>query len=59
VLAAILFDLGFPPLMGRLIFIIGRTAGLSAEVAEELAREKAMRIKVPVTYDGPAPRKLP
>ena len=40
VLAAILFDMGFPPLMGRLVFIIGRTAGLSAEVAEELAREK-------------------
>ncbi|MEO6803647.1 MAG: citryl-CoA lyase [Granulicella sp.] len=59
VLAAILFDLGFPPIMGRLIFIIGRTAGLSAEVAEELAREKAMRIKVPVTYDGPPPRDLP
>jgi citrate synthase len=59
VLAAILFDFGFSPLMGRLIFIIGRAAGLSAEVAEELAREKAMRIKVPVTYDGPAPRKLP
>jgi citrate synthase len=59
VLAAILFDLGFPPIMGRLIFIIGRCAGLSAEVAEELSREKAMRIKVPVTYDGPAPRKLP
>lgn len=59
VLAAILYDLGFPPIMGRLIFIIGRTAGLSAEVAEELAREKAMRIKVPVTYDGPPPRDLP
>ena len=59
VLAAILFDMGFPPLMGRLIFIIGRTAGLSAEVAEELAREKAMRIKVPVVYDGPEKRELP
>jgi citrate synthase len=58
VLAAILFDMGFPSIMGRLIFIIGRTAGLSAEVAEELAREKAMRIKVPVTYDGPPPREL-
>jgi citrate synthase len=58
VLAAILYDLGFPPVMGRLIFIIGRVAGLSAEVAEELAREKAMRIKIPVTYDGPPPRNL-
>ena len=30
------------------IFIIGRVAGLTAEVAEELEREKPMRIKVPV-----------
>jgi len=59
VLAAILYDLGFSSIMGRLIFIIGRVAGLSAEVAEELTREKAMRIKVPVTYDGPPPRDLP
>jgi citrate synthase len=59
VLAAILYDLGFPPVMGRLVFIIGRVAGLSAEVAEELTREKAMRIRVPVTYDGPPPRELP
>ena len=58
VLAAILVDLGFAPVMGRLIFIIGRVAGLSAEVAEELAREKAMRIKVAVGYDGPPPRTL-
>jgi len=34
-------------------------AGLSAEVAEELAREKAMRIRIPVEYDGPGPRELP
>lgn len=59
VLAAVLFDLGFPPIMGRLIFIVGRVAGLSAEVAEELAREKAMRIHVPVIYDGPPPQELP
>lgn len=58
VLAAILVDLGFAPVMGRLVFIVGRVAGLSAEVAEELSREKPMRIKVPVAYDGPAPREL-
>ena len=40
-------------------FIIGRVAGLSAEVMEELAREKAMRIRIPVEYDGPPPRELP
>ena len=57
-LAAVLFDLGFPALFGKLVFIIGRVAGLSAEVAEEYAREKAMRIRIPVTYDGPPPREI-
>jgi len=55
-LAAILVDLGFPPPVGRLFFIIGRTAGISAEVLEEHLREKPMRIKIPVTYDGVAAR---
>jgi citrate synthase len=51
-LAAVLHDMGFAPPFGRLVFIIGRVAGVSAEVAEELAREKPMRIKIPVEYDG-------
>jgi citrate synthase len=55
-LAAILHDLGLPPLVGKLLFIVGRAAGLSAEVLEEYTREKPMRIKVPVSYDGEAPR---
>jgi citrate synthase len=58
VLAAVLFDLGFPPSFGRLAFIIGRVAGLSAEISEELTREKPMRIRIPVKYDGPEPRKI-
>jgi citrate synthase len=57
-LAAVLHDMGFAPAFGRLVFIIGRVAGLSAEVAEELARERPMRIKIPVAYDGDAPRGL-
>jgi citrate synthase len=57
-LAAVLHDMGFPPLFGRLVFIIGRVAGLTAEVAEELSREKPMRIRIPVEYDGVAPRAL-
>jgi citrate synthase len=57
-LAAVLHDMGFTPAFGRLVFIIGRVAGLSAEVAEELAREKPMRIKIPVEYDGTPPRTL-
>jgi citrate synthase len=55
-LAAVLVDLGFPPMVGRLLFIIGRVAGLSAEILEEHTREKPMRIKIPVTYDGVAAR---
>jgi citrate synthase len=55
-LAAILHDMGFPPPAGRFMFIVGRVAGLTAEVAEEYAREKPMRIKFDVEYDGPPPR---
>ena len=57
-LAAVLHDMGFDPPFGRLIFLIGRVAGLTAEVAEELSREKPMRIRVPVEYDGVPPRDL-
>jgi citrate synthase len=57
-LAAVLFDMGFAPPFGKLVFIIGRVAGITAEVAEEYAREKAMRIRIPVTYDGPPPREM-
>jgi citrate synthase len=57
-LAAVLHDLGFAPAFGKLVFLIGRVAGLTAEVAEEYAREKAMRIKIPVRYDGVPPRSL-
>jgi citrate synthase len=56
-LAAVLHDMGFTAVFGRLIFIIGRVAGLTAEVAEEYLRERPMRIKFDVEYDGvpPAP----
>lgn len=54
-LAAVMHDIGFAPSAGRFIFIIGRVAGLTAEVAEEHARERPMRIKFPVTYDGTPP----
>jgi citrate synthase len=55
-LAAILVDLGFPPMMGILLFVIARVAGLSAEVLEEHSREKPMRIRIPVRYDGVPPQ---
>jgi len=55
-LAAILVDLGLPSMVGKLMFIVGRVAGLSAEVLEEYSREKPMRIRIPVAYDGAPPR---
>jgi citrate synthase len=55
-LAAVLYDLGFEPLFGKLVFIIGRVAGLSAQVMEEYTRERPMRIKIPVEYDGVPPQ---
>src|SRR3954451_6584002 len=55
-LAAILIDLGLPPMVGKLLFIVGRVAGVSAEVLEEYSREKPMRIRIPVAYDGVPPK---
>ncbi|MBI5032614.1 MAG: citryl-CoA lyase [Chloroflexi bacterium] len=58
-IAAILYDLGLPPLMAKTIFIIGRVAGLSAQVMEEYSREKPLRVRIDdVQYDGIPPRKL-
>ena len=54
-LAAVLHDMGFPPSAGMFMFIIGRVAGLTAEVAEEYLRERPMRIKFDVAYDGVPP----
>ena len=57
-IAAVLFDLGFAPALAKLFFIVGRVAGLSAQVVEEYTRERAMRIKISARYDGPPPRVL-
>lgn len=56
--AGVLYDMGFPPSAGKLIFIVARVAGLTAEVAEEHAREKAMRVRIPIEYDGEPPRDI-
>ncbi len=57
-LSAVLYDLGFSPEVAKLVFIIGRVAGVTAQVMEEYTREKPMRVRIPVIYDGPPPRKL-
>lgn len=58
-LAAVLLDLGFEAVAARFVFLVGRVAGLTAQVDEEMRRERPMRITVPVAYDGPAARPLP
>lgn len=55
-LAAILHDMAFTPIMAKFLFMIGRAAGLTAQVGEEYARERPMRIRIPVAYDGPPPK---
>jgi citrate synthase len=57
-LSAVLYDLGFLPQIAKLIFIVGRVAGLTAQVMEEYMREKPMRVRIPVIYDGPPPRDM-
>ncbi|HZW08611.1 MAG TPA: citryl-CoA lyase [Phycisphaerales bacterium] len=59
-LAAVLADIGIDPKVYNGIFMIARTPGLVAHVAEEMTREKPMRHIDPLdhVYDGPAPRRL-
>jgi citrate synthase len=58
-IAAVLHDLGYAAEAAKLIFIVGRTAGLAAHVMEEYARERPMRVRIPVVYDGPPALDLP
>jgi citrate synthase len=57
-LSAVLCDLGFTPALGKVMFIIGRVAGVTAHVLEEHTREKPMRFRFPVLYDGVPPREI-
>jgi len=60
-IAAVLADVGFVPELANGFFILARTAGWMAHVAEELSREKPMRRidQQACAYDGPTPRELP
>ena len=59
-IGAIRADLGFPYEVMNGLFMIARTPGLIAHVAEEQSRCKPMRKIDPEShsYDGPSPRKL-
>lgn len=61
--AVLLLELGFPPELGRGIFVLSRSVGICAHAFEQLQRGE--RIKGPIppelgfNYTGPKPRKLP
>jgi len=59
-IAAVLCELGFPPELGNGFFAISRTVGLTAQVHEEMTRERPMRRISPTAqeYDGPPERSL-
>jgi citrate synthase len=59
-IAAVLCELGFPPELGNGFFAISRTVGLTAQVYEEMTRERPMRKISPTAqeYDGPEDRTL-
>ncbi len=59
-IAAVLCDLDFPPELGNGFFAISRTVGLTAQVYEEMTRERPMRKISPTAqeYDGPPERNL-
>jgi citrate synthase len=60
--AVIFSELGFPPPMGRGLFILSRSVGILAHAWEQT--QQGQRIKgpmpkdIPFTYTGPADRKL-
>ncbi|MDD5529811.1 MAG: citryl-CoA lyase [bacterium] len=60
-IAAIVSDMGFDWKLGKAFFLLGRVAGLVAQVYEEQTREKPMRpiCTVDAEYDGPWERNLP
>jgi citrate synthase len=59
-IAALISDMGFDWRLGKAFFVIGRCAGLTAQVYEEISREKPMRRmwSADVEYDGPPERSL-
>jgi citrate synthase len=61
--AVALLELGFPPALGRGVFVLSRSVGICAHAWEQM--EQGGRIKGPLppslgyTYEGKAPRELP
>lgn len=60
-IAAIISDMGFDWRLGKAFFLLGRVAGLTAQVYEEQTHEKPMRkmFTVDCEYNGPDETSLP
>jgi citrate synthase len=58
--AALISDMGLDWRLGKAFFVIGRCAGLTAQVYEEISREKPMRRmwSADVEYDGPEEKRV-
>ena len=54
-------DIGFDYRLGKAFFLLGRVAGLTAQVYEEQTQEKPMRkmFSIECEYDGPEEKNLP
>ncbi len=59
-IAAIISDMDFDYRLGKAFFLLGRVAGLTAQVYEEQTREKPMRkmFSMDCEYDGPEEKDL-
>lgn len=60
-MSCIMLELGLDPGLGKAFYVIGRSAGLVAHAFEELTKEKPYRDIgwESISYNGPAPRRLP
>jgi citrate synthase len=62
VTAVIFCELGFPPPMGRGLFILSRSVGILAHAWEQTQLDERIKgpmpKEIPYTYSGPAPRSL-
>lgn len=61
--AVVLSELGFPPELGRGVFILSRSVGICAHAYEQMQHKERVKGPMPpeagYRYDGPKPRRFP
>jgi citrate synthase len=62
VTAIVFCELGFPPPLGRGLFILSRSVGILAHAWEQMQRDERIKgpmpKEIPYTYNGPPPRRF-